>query len=364
VVHLVHAASDAPTIASQQAAIARAVRRRDHFRRSPFAIGGRGGHKEWHHFCVQGPDVDLLVNFSASDDVRPAARAGAELPRVTCLVRDGRTWDGDVEAFGPEDASIAPGDIDIAMGQNRLRFVDGRYHLDVAMTDRPLRAHVELEPRVLPAMAPNIPLPNGPPLHWVIVPRLAVTSGWVSVAGRRRELTGGMAYHDHNWGHFLWGHAFAWTWGFALPADPAVPWSVAFVRLTNRLRTRALAQGLFLWRNAGMPRVFREDDLHVRASLDPLRADRVLKIPRVMGLVSPDAAADVPRWVEFRAAVGRDVVELRFEAADVVQVVIPSETDASVTIINEVAGSAEVRGRVDGASIAFGGRAVCEFLGS
>lgn len=362
--HLVGGTGEAPTIASAQAAIAHAVRRRDHFRRSPFSIGGRGGHKEWHHFCIQGPDVDLLVNFSASDDVRPAAQPGTELPRVTCLVRDGRVWDGDVESFAAHDAAIAPGDIDVVMGENRLRFVDGRYHIDVALADRPVSAHVELEPRVLPAMAPNIPLPDGPPLHWVIVPRLTVTSGWVTVAGRRRELTGGLAYHDHNWGHFLWGHAFAWTWGFALPADPAVPWSVAFVRLTNRRRTRALAQGLFLWRDAVAPRVFREDDLQVRTSLDHLRTDRVLKIPRVMGLVSPDAVADIPRWVEFRAAVGRDVVELRFDASDVVQVVIPSETDASVTIINEVAGDAAVRGRVDGVPIGFGGRAVCEFLGS
>jgi hypothetical protein len=68
--------------------LAREARRLDYFRRSPAAMGGPGGHKEWHHFCILGPNVDLLVNFSFSDDTRPAAEPGAELARLTVLARD------------------------------------------------------------------------------------------------------------------------------------------------------------------------------------------------------------------------------------------------------------------------------------
>src|SRR5262249_51794677 len=150
-----------------------------------------------------------------------------------------------------------------------------------------------------PSLAPNIPLPDGPPLHWVIVPRLEA-HGWVEIDGRVHRLAAAPAYHDHNFGHFLWGHAFSWIWGFCLPNDASVPWSAAFVRLSNRMRTCALAQGLFLWRGGRMARVFREDDLDVALDLAHLRPPRVFKIPRVMGLLSPDAWPDVPRTVALR----------------------------------------------------------------
>jgi hypothetical protein len=58
------------------------IERLDFFRRSPATFGGRTGHKEWHHFCVLGPEVDFLANFSMSDDVRAGAAPGDELPRL------------------------------------------------------------------------------------------------------------------------------------------------------------------------------------------------------------------------------------------------------------------------------------------
>jgi hypothetical protein len=88
------------------------------------------------------------------------------------------------------------------------------------------------------------------------------------------------------------------------------------------------------------------------------------KLPRVMALLSPDAVADVPRWVEMHARGDGDELCYRFEADDVAQVVIPSETDLGVTIINEVTGTSSLRGTIRGESIAVDGRAICEFLGS
>ncbi len=344
------------------AAIARAVGRTDYFRRSPFSVGGRGGHKEWHHFCILGDAIDLLVNFSLSDDIRPGARRGTELARLTLLLREA-AWDGDVDTYEPGDVRVGGGRVDLTFGPSALRFADGVYTITAELQDRPIRVDLTLTPVVMPSLAPNIPLPDGPPLHWVIVPRLHA-SGRVVSHGRTYELDSALAYHDHNFGHFLWGHAFSWVWGFALPTDAAVPWSLAFVRLANRLRTRALAQGFFLWKDTGSYRVFRDHDLELRMDLGHLQPRQVFKVPRIMALLCPDAATDVPRWVEMHARGDGDEVWYRFDAHDLSQVVIPSETDLSVTIINEVTGRSSLHGTIGGERIEMEGRAVCEFLGS
>ena len=345
-------------------ALARAVTRLDWFRRSPFAVGGRGGHKEWHHFCVLAPGLDLLVNFSFCDDVRPTAARGTELARLTVLVRDATgTWDGDVIAFPPDAVRVVGGGIDVELGRNHLRFVDGAYDVEVALPGRALTAKLRLEPRTAPAFAPNIPLPDGPPLHWVLMPRLHA-SGRIAWGKHVTEFDDGMAYHDHNWGHFLWGHRFSWIWGFALPDDPASPWSLAFVRLMDRARTAVLAQGLFLWRGERQHRVFRDADVALTCDVRCLRGRPVLKVPRVMGLLAPDVLSDVPRRVEMTAEADGDVLAWRFDAADGVQVVLPSDTDMGVTIINEVAGRLRLEGFVGGERVTMDGRAVCEFLGA
>lgn len=344
------------------AVLASAVGRTDYVRRSPFGVGGTGGHKEWLHFCVLAPGLDLLVNFSLSDDVRAGAPRGAEHARLTVLVHD-REWDGDVDTFAADEVRVAAGRIDLAFGDATCRFRDGAYRVCARLRERPVALEFAARPATLPALAPNIPLTDGPPLHWVVVPRLLAT-GQVCVDGRTIAFTDALTYHDHNWGHFLWGQDMAWEWGFSLPADASVPWSLAFVRLTNRARTHALAQGLFLWKGHRQHRVYRERG--VRMDSDPafLRPARVPKIPRVMALLSPDLPTDVPRTVGMVAHGDGDELRCRFEAADLAQVVIPSEAGVSVTIINEVRGTLAVEGIVGGERVGFTGRAIFEFLGA
>jgi hypothetical protein len=337
-----------------------AVRRHDYFRRSPFSVGGPGGHKEWHHFCVLAPELDLLVNFSLSDDIRPAAVAGAEFARLTVLVHAGE-WDGDVDTLPAPDVWVGGGRIDVRFGDNRLRYEQGGYQLRFSLQERPVAGELTLVPQTVPSLAPNIPLPDGPPLHWVLTPR-CLASGAVTIAGRTHRFERALAYHDHNWGHFLWGQAFSWIWGFCLPSDAVLPWSVAFVRLSNRLRTCALAQGMFVWRGARHARVFRDHDIELTMSREFMTPTQMLKIPRPMALLSPDARPDVPRWVAMEARDGDDWLALRFEGEALAQVVIPSETDLSVTIINEVTGRTAMTGRIGGERVAVDGRGVCEFL--
>jgi hypothetical protein len=342
--------------------LARAVARTDYVRCSPFGVGGVGGHKEWLHFCVLAPGLDLLVNFSLSDDVRAGASRGAEHARLTVLVHD-REWDGDVDTFSADDVRVAAGRIDLAFGDETCEFRDGAYHVRAWLRERPVAVEFVARPATEPALAPNIPLSDGPPLHWVVVPRLLAT-GRATVGGRTVEFTDALAYHDHNWGHFLWGQDMAWEWGFSLPADPAVPWSLAFVRLTNRARTHALAQGLFLWKRHRQHRVYRERGVAMHPDRTFLRPARVPKIPRVMALLSPDLPTDVPRAVDMVATGDGDELRCRFDAVDLAQVVIPSEAGVGVTVINEVRGTLAVDGSVGGERVAFTGRAIFELLGA
>jgi hypothetical protein len=341
--------------------IREALLRADYLRRSPFSVGGLGGHKEWLHFCVYGPRVDVLANFSLCDDVRAGAVPGTEFARVTVLVRE-ETWDGDVDLYANEEVIVHGGRIEAAFGPNEVTFRDGEYHLSVNLRERPISMDLRLRPVTIPSLANNIQLDPGPPINWVVVPRLLAT-GVVTIAGRRHELCEAPAYHDHNWGHFAWGRDFAWEWGFGLPHGPEVPWSMVFVRLSDRAHTRALMQAVFLWRGMRQHRVFRAHDVEVRHE-GYLRPERVLKLPRPMALIAPDVLPDVPRRLFMRAEGDGDRLECVFEARDGAQVILPNDQDLGVTIINEVSGTVRVSGEVRGEAVTMEGRAIFEFLGA
>jgi hypothetical protein len=336
--------------------------RDDYVRRSPAHFGGPAGHKEWLHFCVLGPDLDLLVNFSFCDDVRSDRARNEEVARVIVLARHGG-WDGDIDAFAADEVRVAHAGVDIALGENRLVLCDGTYHLRLRLRDRPIAAELVLRPLVEPARAPNIPLRDGPPLHWVVTPRLVAT-GWVTIGRRTVRLSDTLAYHDHNFGHFRWGQDFSWRWAFALPDDGTVPWTVAFATLASRARNHALSQGVFVWRGARLCRTFRDGDITIESSPEFLALPRVFKIPRVMALLSPDVPTDVPRAVRLRAEAEGDRVDYEFSPEDIGQVVIPNETDLDVTILNETTGRSRIHGEIRGESFAADGRSVFEFLGA
>jgi hypothetical protein len=334
----------------------------DFVRRSPAACGGRGAHKEWQHFAILTPDVDLLVNFSCCDAVGAAQVAGSELPRLVMLARtaDG-AWEGDVETYPTEAVTIRAGRIDMTMPGGRLLFRDGAFEIEARLGSRPLSARLRLTPTTMPAFVPSVPMLDGPPLHWTVVPRLAV-SGTCRVRDREYALDGALAYHDHNWGHFLWGHDVAWEWGFVLPDDRREPWCLTFVRLTNRARTLALAHKVLVWRDDELVRVFREGEVTSDAALAYLRVPRMFKIPRPMALVAPEIAADVPRTVMTRARADGDRLDVRCDTTDVGQVLIPSEDALGVTIFNEASARTVVEGRIGDEPVAFTGRSILEFI--
>jgi hypothetical protein len=344
--------------------IASSIARSDYLRRSPHSAAGRR-HKEWHHFVIFAPTVDVLVNFSVCNELRNDTPEGVERPRIVLLVREhgnrAHGWDGDVETFAVDDTLACGGRIDLSFRDNTLTFADGCFTIAAALQDRPIAVRLQLTPVTMPVFLPSIAMLDGPPLQWVVVPRLEA-SGTVTVGAREYAIVDAPAYHDHNWGYFLWGHDVAWEWGFVLPEERAVPWALTFVRLTNRARTVALEHKLLLWKQDALVRVFRERDLEVAADLEYLHAPRIFKVPRPMALVAPETAIDVPRGVLTRARAGDDWLECRCDGQDVAQVLIPSETQLGVTIFNELVAESSVHGCVEGEPVHFHGRSILEFI--
>lgn len=339
-------------------AIDQLIPRIDYFRRPPSRIGGEVGFKEWMHFCVYGEGIDLLINFSEVDDLRPNA-AGKSLARMTVLARRNQ-WRGGVEAIAADEVEIVGGRVEARFGDNTLAYEGGRYHVRVRLRDLPIAAELTLEPVTTPAPIHNVSVGDGPPIHWLVIPRLRA-HGTLTLGAERIALDGAPAYHDHNWGHFGWGRDFAWEWGFGLPAAEAEPWSFVFARLSDRGRNRTRMQTLFLWRGAHVHSAFRDAQITVLHE-GLFRAERVLKIPPIMGLIRPGTATDVPALMTVRARSGADEVEARFTPSDVAQVIIPNDADLGVTIIHEVAGDLALDAVVGGERVEIRCPTIFEFL--
>lgn len=338
--------------------LARALGRLDAFKGPPAAFragAGRGDYKEWLHFCVHGRGVDAVINFSVAGGGRGAGEA-----HVTALVRD-EAWDGGVDAHAGEAVVLRRDRLDASFGRSALAFRDGEYHLSAVLEDRPISIALSLRPRTAPLLKSHVPLGEGASAHWLLVPRLTAR-GVIAASGREHRLEAAPAYHDHNWGHFAWGGDFAWDWGYGLPARADNPWSVVFTRLGDRARTAVSMQALMLWKGARQHRVLSGRDVEVIEE-GRLRPRRILKVPRVMALLAPEAATDVPRRLEIRAAAGGDHLRLRFEAEDPVQILLPDDRGLGVTVINEVRSSIRLTGVVRGERVAMEGHGMLEIVG-
>lgn len=316
--------------------------------------------KEWFHFCIVTPEIEVIVNFNICADTRPAAPSGSHVARFIILTYENHAWDGDVDTIPMRDVHISSGQIDIHFGHNSVYYEQDEFVLSAALQNRPITLSLRLKPIALPlVMRGNTPISVGS-INWVVVPRLAAT-GIVTVDHRVYPLVDAPTYHDHNWGKWLWGHDFAWEWGFALSENEDAAWSVVFDRTTNRARSRTMELTLALWKDAEIFRVFTQREISIHPS-GYLTLERLPKFPRVMALVAPETTTDIPRYFDIRARANGDHLDCRFEAQHVTQIVIPNDTDLGVTIINEVSGQLEVRGRVKGQTVDMQGRGIFEFL--
>jgi hypothetical protein len=318
-----------------------------------------GWQKEWYHICIQAPGLDLLVNLNVSSDTRPSAPAGSRVARVVLMAHDGE-WSGDIEPVDSRLVRVTPGEVAMCLGQNEIAFRDGKFELVAALQVYPLAVNVRLEPQCTPlGITHEVSVGHGA-IGWFAIPRLSVT-GHVVKGDRVYPLVDATAYHDHNWGHWLWGQDFSWEWGFGHLADGEESWTIMFDRTLNRARTRLLESTFALWRGEMLVKMFSRNEISVRP-IGYQNPKKLFRIPRALAIAVPELGRDVPSQFEVTARSGPDHVSLVLTPRSEAQILIPNETDLETTIITEVLGTVQIAGEIRGRLFTAAGRGVFEFL--
>jgi hypothetical protein len=312
--------------------------------------------KEWQHFIIVAPGLDLLVNFNLASAGPDAPDTGRVIGRVIVLARTSR-WTGFVETAA--SVEISRDGCHSRFGRHRAEISARSYRIAIAAPDRGVVVDATFWPQVLPIIARRQRLAPHRHLDWTLTARLAVAAH-IELPGSVFDLTDALGYHDHNWGHFHWGDDFAWEWGTILPSD-GQDWAIVYSNLMNGARTWLALEQLFVWQ-AGH-NVLAAGGLDVRSRMrGRCRAQPELRIPATMALLQP-RLGDLPRRFEIAADNGHSEVVLRFTPESIAQVAVPSERALCGTIaINECVGAVAVQGRIAGRSIRWEGRGVFEFV--
>jgi hypothetical protein len=342
----------------QREVLAAAIARSDYFRGRSLSAPGVPGYKEWTYFCVAAPQGDLLLTFGLTERIGPARR-GEAVGRLIALLRDrDGAWFGDADEIRAADVDARHGRIDLRLGESAVRFARGGYDVDARLASGEVAARLRFEPLALPTIGTSVRLGACEAMRWVVVPRLAA-SGEISIAGRRTAVDAAPAYHDHNWGTFIWGTDFAWEWAAIPPSRPDARFSFVYSRISDRARGRTLSQAILVWRDDESCRIFRDEELRVESE-GLLRGGSRLRIPRVMRLVEPGHTADMPRRITARATRGSDRIELCLDLRDYAEIAVPNEDGLATTLLCEARASVEIHGTIRGESFAESGAAIFE----
>lgn len=316
-------------------------------------------YKEWQHFVIVAPGVEVIVNFSLAGAA--GLTGAAPIGRVIVLVRAGN-WTGFVDTAPVVE--LARDGCRARFGAHHMEIRDGGYRIAIAAPGHGVVVDARFRAETVPITARRQAIVPGRHLDWSLTARLAV-DGELEVAGRTYALAGAVGYHDHNWGHFAWGDDFTWEWGSVLPADAAAPgadWAIVYSNLMNAARTELTLEQVFVWRGGLNVLAASGPDVRVRAR-GRYRARPALRLPRPMALLQPRVDADVPRVLTVFAANGADELAFRFTPESTTQLLVPSErAPCGIVAIHECVGRVEVQGALDGETIHWEGRGVFELV--
>src|SRR5690606_22688066 len=136
------------------------------------------------HFCIMGPEIRAVVNFSLMN--RPGALGYSRQARVTVLVEEAGAWDGEVFEIDPREVSLSPGRVDLRFGHNSLALREGLFRISAALDQRPITVDLQLRPLTYPLMRNRAPIGAGV-IDWLVLPRLQA-SGVIVVERRVHRL--------------------------------------------------------------------------------------------------------------------------------------------------------------------------------
>jgi hypothetical protein len=314
-------------------------------------------YSEWHHFTFSDDAAGLcgIVNLALSGDVRDPERGRCALSLVTHEAEHG--WNGTMNVIGPEEARFAIGSADLYVGGSSVVFRDGGYDVEASLRDGSVKLNARWQPRAEAIRIENM----GGFINTFIVPRLDV-DGEITIAGRRRALSGALGYHDHNWGAWDWSRDLGWNWGYLLePGDDKT--AIVFGQVTDATRSTARTElVLILWRGAKLTHIFL-DEAVVLETYGRFEG-AVPRVPGVMALLTPGRVTSVPERLAVNALDGRDFLRIECHVRDAIQFLVPHPRGSAHTAVSELVGTYSVRGEIDGAPLSFTRGAFAELAGA
>ncbi len=329
------------------------------FLRAPALVTAHpAGFKEWHHFVVHGAGRRLLINFSLTNETSHTGRIRLA-PRVIVISHENR-WTGAIERFDDSELDMSPDLGILTIGGNRMIIRPDGYQVTIDLPGHDIEGLLTFASASRPFVVNNQPLGDGR-MCWLFVPRLRA-DGWLRIGGHEHRVENELAYHDHNWGRFWWGDDFGWTWGTILSQTPGNPWSMVFLRMTDRRRLLCLSQALYVWHHDEPAAIFRHAALRTR-SHGRLGKAADCTLPAPMRLLLDGDMSDVPELVEINAARAGDVVHAEFRPQSYARLAQPSEVSLDrSTVLCETNGTARASGSINGERVDFVGTGVFEFL--
>lgn len=318
--------------------------------------------KEWYHFNVVDPaqGTDIIINLSLAGDVTRAGHGKADVIALCHQAPHG--WSGTIDTYDGSAGEFRGDRLDMAIGPNRLAFIDGVYRLSIQLRDQPFIFEAQFVPRSEPLMIWNdTPLGSGR-LNWLVVPRL-VASGRLSLAGQTYLFEGVPAYHDHNWGAWKWGDDFSWDWGFAISPDDDSrddAFTVVFDRTANRTGNMVFEQTLAIWRRTALAKLFTRQMIRVERS--GRLTTHIPRIPGAIRLIETGQVLNIPALYRISARDESDWLDFEYRPDAGLQIGVPKDYGFGLMGLNETFGNWIARGEVGGESVSFAARACLESL--
>ena len=321
-------------------------------------------YKEWWHINIidESSGLDLVVNLSLQANVHRAG--GGRAFRIVLAHETSYGWTQD---FVLQDGAAArPGHADLALdldlGGASLAPQDQTLVLTLPPSPgTAISGQITLTPRADPLMIwKNTRIGTGR-INWFLVPRLQA-DGQLVVGGRPYVLTRAPAYHDHNWGAWVWGDNFGWDWGFCtdLAETPDGMLSMVYDRTTDKNGLVSLEHSLALWLGARLTCFFSRPQLQVRPQGS--FAGPVRRIPGLTGLIDPARPVGIPAALEMDARDGANWISARYVPEQALQIAIPASGHTGMAELNETLGLLVVAGQIGDQAFSTQRRACFEFL--
>lgn len=325
----------------------------DHFHLPTSGMANASSWGEWHYFNVLSADASAwaFITFLVAGDPRTTQWGGQVLITVHTRGRPPRRF---VSTVAREQVRFSTRDADVVIGESSVRIdSSGRYLVQAVAREEGTGAPLALTVAITPTPRVEFPgatLVSGDFTSGYAVPALrAEADGTMCIASRCSRYAGAQAYHDHNWGGW---RGVTWEWGAArageytvlygrvTPEDSAGSTAPLFVYLTD-------ARGfLSLFR----PRMIRYDDARtIQTSAGALR------VPASAVLADVRGGDTLQLTLTMDDAVATDT---RMALAE------RGEGDAARGLRRpwfvQMAGEAQITGRIRGATISGRGRGFFE----